>query len=595
MCPRASMSLAADIGLEAPSGDPPANGIGRFGSLLAAFLPGALAGTQIAGLLFFLNPHLPFDPLPVLSCVGFYVSLLGGMSLLLTLPFTRGRSDRTHRWLAIGLTIVLAAAGLGAWIHASYFAFYLPPGINRRLLKAAIWLSLAALICFYTALLHRVRHRPYGRRSRILFGLLAVASIYVVMERREAFRPTSAPAPRPTIFQGSQRPQLLVVGIEAATLDAILPLEEQGRLPFFGRMLGEGSRARLSTLRPSRRSAIWTTLATGKHPYRHGVVGSRLYDAPFLPGELSLSLLPLGVGFQHWGTWNAGRPTDSSALRVRSLWEILSLLGVPTALVGWPQTAPAADVEVVLADRFFETGGEAEFAHPVELAERARLFRTRVGEIDPSVASRFGSEPSGPVLEALAQDLWRRDLSLFLLDQDPSIEAFFVVLPGLAEISRRYFGGYSAVQLEGLQDPESERASQLLSAYYTHLDDLLAQLWERGSEPRMLVVVSAHGAEGPRGWREARRLLLRKPAVEGYVNLGSDGVLMFLGEGIQPGAMRPADLVDLVPTLLYGLDFPIARDLDGAVLTAAFETGFLARHPLTFLPSYEALAERADP
>ena len=77
---------------------PPAlqkDGIGHSGAALAALVPGALAGTQVAGLLFFLNPHLPFDPIPVLSCVGFYASLLGGMSLLLTLPFTRGRRDRT--------------------------------------------------------------------------------------------------------------------------------------------------------------------------------------------------------------------------------------------------------------------------------------------------------------------------------------------------------------------------------------------------------------------------------------------------------------------------------------------------------------------
>ena len=530
-------------------------------SLLGGFLPGALAGTQVAGLLFFLNPHLPFDPLSILYGVAFYGSLLGGASLLIVLPFIRGRRDRIDRWVPIAMTIVLAAAGLGAWIHASYLAFYLPPGINRRLLKAAIWLSLTALVCFYTALLHRLRHRPYGRRSRILFVLVALASIYVVMERREAFRPTLPPAPRPTIFQGSQRPQLCVVGIESATLDAILPLEEQGRLPFFSKMLREGSHARLSTLRPSRRAALWTTLATGKFPYRHGVVGDRVFDAPFLPGELSLNQLPLGIGFEHWGTWNVGTQADASASRVRSLWEILSRLGVPTALVGWPLTAsPSPDVHQALADRFFEAGGEARFAQPADLAERARLFRTQVEEIDPTVTSRFGPQPPEVVLDALARDLWRQDLSFFLLDQAPQIEALFVVFPGLAEISKRYFGGYSAVHFDGLQEDESQQAAQLLSAYYTYLDELLAQLWERSGEPRMLVVVSAHGAAGPQGWRRARRLLLRQPAVEGHLDLGSDGVLMFLGEGIQSGSIRPAELVDLVPTLLYGLGFPIARD-----------------------------------
>ncbi len=577
--------------------------------LFAGFLPGALAGTQVAGLIFFLNPHLPFDPLSVLRGVGFYSSLLGGGSLLLTLPLTWWWRGRARLWLPIGLTMVLASAGLGAWIHASYFAFYLPPGINRRLLKAAIWLSLASVVCFYTVLLHRVRHRHYGKRSQALFGLMALASVYVVMERREAFRPAQAPALRPTIFQASQRPQLYVVGIESATLDAILPLEEQGRLPFFSRILHGGSHARLSSLRPTRRSALWTTLATGKYPYRHGVVGQRIFDAPFLPRQIPqegssvpergrqdtfLKLLPLGIAFETWGTWNVGSQTDSRSRRVRPLWEILSRLGMPTALVGWPITSPpSATVQLALADRFFETGGEAHFAHPVELAERARLFHTELEEIDPAITSSFGPDPPDTVLPALGQDLWRRDLSLFLLSQNPQIEALFVVFPGLADISRQYFGGYSSVQFEGLQDPESERAAQLLSAYYMQLDAFLEQLWDRGDDPRLLVVVSAHGADGPQGWREARRILLRESAVEGYLDQGSDGVLMFLGEGIQTDAMfRTADLVDLVPTLLYGLGFPIARDLDGAVLTSAFETGFLARRSLTFLPSYEALADR---
>ncbi len=567
----------------------------RARDLFSGFLPGALAGTLVTGLIFFLNPHLPFDPRSVLSGIGFYGLLLGGISLLLALPFCWLRGFRIHRWLPIGLTVVLASAGLGAWIHASYFAFYLPPGINRRLLKAAIWLSLASVICFYTVLLHRIRHRPYGKRSQALFGLMAVASIYVVMERREAFRPPQTPVLRPTVFQASQRPQLYVVGIESATLDAILPLEEQGRLPFFSRILREGSHARLSSLQPSRHAALWTTLATGKYPFRHGVLGQRVFDAPFLPST-SLKLLPLGMAFETWGTWDSGSPTDSRALRVRPLWEILSRLGMPAALVGWPVTSPPSTaIEVVLADQFFETGGEAEFAHPVELAERARLFRTELGDIDPAVTSTFGSDPPEAVLTALSRDLWRRDLSLFLLGQDPQIEALFVVFPGLAEISRQYFGGYSAVQFEGLQEPDSERAARLLSAYYVHLDEFLARLWDHGSDPRLLVVVSAHGADGPTGLREVRRILLRESAVEGYLDQGSDGVLMFLGEGIQTDSMfRPADLVDLVPTLLYGLGFPIARDLDGAVLTSAFETGFLARQHLTFLPSYEALADRGE-
>ena len=569
----------------------------KLRALLASLLPGALAGTQIAGLLFFLNPHLPFEIDAILRGVLFYGALLSIPSALCLLPLLRRRS--VGGVLPWAIVVVLAAAGLVAWIHASYYAFYLPSGINRRLLKAAILLSIAALVGFYTALIHVLRGRPYGRRSRLLFALLAIASIYVVLERREAFKPPIEPSPRATTLEGESRPQLCVVGLEAATLDAILPLAEQGRLPFFGKMLQEGAYARLSSLRPTLRDPLWTTAAVGKYPFQHGVVGEKIFEPLFLPkiaqgpnNERYLNLLPIGLGFETWGALGESRATDSRDQRVLALWEILSRLGVSTGLVGWPLTAPAPEgIRIGLSERYFESSEGAGNVWPEELAERARLFRTRSEEIDPSLRSRFGSQPPAPVLRALVGDLWREQLSFFLLEQEPRTDAFFVVLPGLREISKEYFGGFAAVQFEGSQHPDARRGDQLLTAYYGHLDDFLARFWERCSPPSLLAVISVHGVEEPSGWRKILGALRRQTVLGGSLDNGPDGVLFLLGEGIQPGAkLRTAQIVDMVPTLLYGLGFPIALDSDGSVLTNAFETSFLARKPLTFLPSYETFA-----
>ena len=72
-----------------------------------------------------------------------------------------------------------------------------------------------------------------------------------------------------------------------------------------------------------------------------------------------------------------------------------------------------------------------------------------------------------------------------------------------------------------------------------------------------------------------------------------NGVLLLYGEGIQPGALLTgARLMDVVPTLMYGMGFPVAHDLDGRVLTTAFDKRFLARHPIDFMPTYEGLMER---
>jgi hypothetical protein len=570
-------------------------GRSRATALLAAFLPGALTGTQVAGLLFFLNPHLPFDLVPVLRGVAFFGLLLGAASALVLLPFYWPRPERARRWLPWSLTLVLTAAAICTWAHASYFALFLPAGINRRLLKAAILLSLAAVVCFYTALIHHVRQRPYGRRSRLLISLLAIASIYVMMERREAFKPRLGPGPRATTYAGSPRPQLLVVGLETATLDAILPLAEQGRLPFFSRMLAKGSHARLTALEPVRRLPSWTTLASGKLPFQHGVVSESAFAARFLGNRHVLSLVPAGIGFEYWGTWNERRRVDSGMRQVRAVWEIVGRLGLSTGLVGWPLSAPppgqtrSRGVEIGLSERFFE--GDESAAWPAEIAQRARLFRTRWSELAAEQVSRFGPAPPSVVVNAFLGDLWREDLSFFLLEQDPPIDAFFVVLPGLREISAQYFGGYSAVQFEGERDAQTAKAAQLVAAYYEHLDDFLAKLWGHGRDSRLLAVVSAHGIEEAYGWRKVGFALRRQPPLPGYVERGPDGVLLLLGEGVRPGSrMGSAELVDLVPTLLYGLGFPIARDLDGAVLTNAFETAFRDRQPLTFLPSYETFA-----
>lgn len=566
----------------------------RFGLakiLISAFLPGLLAGTLLTGLLFFLNPHLPFDLLRVSRGTILYGGLLGSATLALLGPFFARRPERVRRWLPIVLTLVLAAAALSAWIHASQLAFFLPSGINRRLIKAAISLSIAAIVCFYTALVHQVRNRRYGKRSYLLFFLMALLSVYVVFERREAFRPHIRPEPRATLFERGSRPSVLIVGVETATLDAIFPLAEQGRLPFFSALLQEGSHGRLQPLSQPWRSPLWTTLLVGKHPYRHGVVGDRLYEAPLLGPGSQLSQLPLGLSFESWGLLRDLRRVDGRDLRSRPLWDIFSHLGISTAVVGWPLSSPASETTgTILAESFFEEGDEDQ-VRPQELAERARLFRTRLGEVDPVYSNRFGPDPPTVILEAMADDLWRRDLALFLLEQEGETEGLFLLLPGLGEVSRQYFGGFASASFEGSQEGESVEANLLLGAYYGLIDEILGQLWDQLRPPRLMVVVSPHGIEGPSGLREAWRRLLRKPAIEGYRSSDTEGVLLLRGDGIRVGSMlRSANLVDLAPTALYGLGLPIARDFEGVVLTDAFDPSFLARQPLTLVPSYETLA-----
>ena len=86
------------------------------------------------------------------------------------------------------------------------------------------------------------------------------------------------------------------------------------------------------------------------------------------------------------------------------------------------------------------------------------------------------------------------------------------------------------------------------------------------------------------------RALLTGKRTNGLYQQAPDGLFLLLGDGLRQGEfLEGVQLVDVMPTLLYYLRVPIARDLEGRVLTGAFSTGFLAANPLTVVPSYETL------
>jgi len=560
-------------------------------SLLLASLPGLLAGAHLANLLFFLNPNLPFSPSNFLQSVLVYGTFLGAGSALFLTALSRASVPRLLRWLPWAITLVLTATATLDWVFASRYSYFLPPGINVRMIKAAIWLSVLSLICFYVALLHTLHHRPYRRRARWGLILMAVASVYVMAERREAFKPRLRPAPRPSQIELGQRPNLYVVGLDGATLDAILPLARQGRLPFFAYLLEEGVYARPKSFRPVQKEALWTTLATGRLPYKHGIVGDRAFKAGFLGRNGWITLFPTPLDSIVWRFVTSPTPIDSRFCQALAIWDVLERLQFLPGVVGWPVTDPVSSkTAFTFSDRYFRGVYSDTTAQPKELAERGILFRVDPQEIESPLLDELDNRAPYRFLRTFSGDLWRESLGRFLLDQRSEVRASFFMLPGLAEVSLRYFGGFAAVQFGGVKRRPHVQASQLVTAYYRHLDRFLAALWARDSGPRILAVVSAYGVEAPDGWHKLWAQATGQ-AIEGRSQQAPDGLFMMAGEGVRAGQfLEKVELVDIMPTLLYALGFPIARDLDGKILTGAFSADFLDQHPLTVVPSYETLA-----
>lgn len=530
----------------------------------ACATPGLLAGVHLTGLLFFLNPHLPFQVAPV-ARTGAYYGLLGALvTSVLLIPISWKRPERSLRLLPWGLAAVFGAAATLDLAHAARYDQFLPPGIHDRLVKAGLWLALAAAITLYTALLHTYRRRrPYGTRSRFGIASLAVLTVYAVFERREAFEPPAQRKPRAAAIESALPPSLLIVGLDGASLDAILPLSEQGLLPFFSETIRAGSYGRAESIEPAVRLPLWTTVVTGKYPFRHGVVSEQSRSAPSLPGE-RFHLTPRGIGFGVWGGRGGTGAQPPVQATAPALWQIAEGFGL---------------------DAF-------AFDHGVGLTDSAVARAAALGSaMEDERLARLGDGPPSALYTAALRDLETQSQLLKVLesrtDEEPRL-LLFAVMDGLAAVSRLYYDSYEAVQFDGDQAQVRLDRSRWLSAYYAFLDGLIAEAWEQLPPPRMLAVVSAYG------WRRSgplRRLLgLRGNAPAGTRGGAQtpDGLLLLRGQGVNEDLLLTSlGIQDVTPTLLYALNLPTALDMDGRVITEAFEPATLARRPIAFVPSYE--------
>ena len=108
------------------------------------------------------------------------------------------------------------------------------------------------------------------------------------------------------IFPSCQRQELietedtkvLLIGVDGATWKIIDRLLASGELPTLQYLIDRGVRAPLTTLEPTLSPAIWTTIATGKLPDRHGILG---FDG--VPG-LTMKTLPTSQMRKTKAVWN---------------------------------------------------------------------------------------------------------------------------------------------------------------------------------------------------------------------------------------------------------------------------------------------------
>lgn len=574
-------------------------GIALLASLRIGILAAALLGPTAAIALVARMPGLVTGPRDAvvatiylgilfgtsLAAAAFVLSL--GASWLASRTASSGERAITRaRLLAITAGVLVTAACLAYltmwWKTASpAFAWSSPIWTTAALAVAAAISVLLGHAVTVTALAVTMAQPGQGVlsarvpgatwKASIIGGAIAFAgAVALLFAAAGAERPADRPATPLPVRSGEPIVVLAIDGFDAQLHERIRASGDAARGSLFP--IFDAARAELTPSDSRDPARLWTTIATGVRPEAHGVGALETRSVTGLRGRLAAGSTGRVIGAAT-DLLRLTRPATASNFerRVKTFWEIAEQAGLRTAVVNWWATWPVAvGSGTVFSDRAvlrLERGGplDAELGPP----QLYDSLRSRWPEIRADARQQAQSYFAAPAYADHREILARSgelDVSMLriadAIGADKNLDLLVVYLPGLDIAQHTLLGAESGT-------PSAFELNLKLTALQGYYGFLEAQA----------------GAAMNR-WREGRRAFVVTQA--GRLHEGR-GTLAALGPGMKIGTRTDGGALDVAPTILHALGVPVARDLDGRVIDAMFDPGFLASHPVRFVESYGLL------
>jgi hypothetical protein len=366
--------------------------------------------------------------------------------------------------------------------------------------------------------------------------------------------------------------RVLLVGIDGVEWSVARPLIQEGRLPHLRALMERGSFGRLATMTPTLSPILWTTIATGRKPEEHGILG-------FTDADL--------------------RQYTSAQRRGRAVWNIADEHELPSEVFGWWITWPAEAIRGMMVSGSSSSAlvdanwkpallpGEPHQVHPESLtdevmavAERAgsreeilRLAREKVfGELDEAALGTVEKRLIQETLWSIQSDATYFEIARKELRERPA-QLAMVYLGGPDVVGHRFWRYYEPAPFRwpdgaGLfGGPEvAAKLAQVIPNYYAWIDEMLGQLVEAAGPDVAVIVCSDHGmhafstdAPNPR-------------FISGHHLDGPPGVIVAAGPGIArtggleaflAGGEPPVtgNVLAITPTILALLGIPRSREM----------------------------------
>jgi len=259
----------------------------------------------------------------------------------------------------------------------------------------------------------------------------------------------------------------LIIGLDGATWDLLMPWAQAGHLPTLARLVREGAHGPLMTTIPPVSASAWVSFATGANPGVHGI-----FDFVFpKPGSTEIGVVNVTL---------RGAPP---------FWSFIEAAGGQVGLVSVPITYPPQPIRGFTVCGFLVPNQASPYTYPPELKEE---LRRAVGPFPLHEFEGNRSRHVGRFLEDMLRfERGRTAAVLYLMRHKPWDLFAFV------------FKTTDTVQHEvwHLLDPTHPRHDAAQAAefgpailrYYQEIDALVGRILAEAPPETFVVLMSDHG------------------------------------------------------------------------------------------------------